>query len=357
MNGRGGIKIRSAALRILGLPVAVILAASACAVDESGGDANGDSSGTATVEALMYEDQIYRLPVAVAETEQFFGERGITVENVSMPSNLTTSQALDATGADIAQLTVATYAQGFQELDDELVFFCGSLSTTGMSLMALPDSGHPSVDSGASLEDVLKSLEGKTVGILTPTGSALHEMFVKDLQNHDVDVDSMTFVNVGASGQITRAALNNNSVDVIQTGAPLTEDLITEAEAEELVYMPDFSDSTFGQVYGAAWVANRDWIQANEDSARAFCEGFGEAVTYIEDSTNRETVIDIYQDDAQYLTREAADLVIQNATDRGVYTTEIPEDAFRNSVDILLDLGVIAPEPLPVYSEQVITDK
>jgi NitT/TauT family transport system substrate-binding protein len=91
----------------------------------------------------------------------------------------------------------------------------------GKLYFAKNGSDLPSTSQGATWQQVMKSLDGKTIRIQTPVGSGLQLIFAEALR--EAGVTNVTYVNLGGGNDVTLAALNNGSVDVAQVNPTGTQ--------------------------------------------------------------------------------------------------------------------------------------
>lgn len=309
----------------------------ACAGDDAAG---GGDSELATMKVMMFPSVAYRLPVVVADQKGIFEDHGVRIEVVPQPNNLQGIQALEATSSQAGQMSATTLAQGFQA-GSKVKFFCGGLPHVMSSMVAPAGSKLPSVEDGASVDEVLKSFEGKKVGVQTPVGTGFQMLLAAALKEAGVDVDKVTWINVGGSNQVTQAALQNGSVDVAQTSPPGTQTLVENGIAEQLVYMPEESE-IYRDLYGSGWAGPADWLEENPDTAKAFCDATAEALDYINDPANKDEVLAISMKDTGVTDKAVAEAVLD--TYKG-YSADLPIDGLDATFEKYAELGIVKPKP------------
>ena len=318
----------------------VLLAATGCG---STADAGG---GKETLRVMMFPSQAYRLPVMIAEQEGMFEERGIELEITEQPANLQGMQGLEATESDIGLLTVGTIGQGWQA-GEEGAFFCGGIDVLQTTLMAAPDSDLPSIDDGASWEEVLRSLEGLEIGIQTPVGSGLQRVFAGALE--EVGIEDVTYVNLGGSSSAAIAALANNSVDVAHFTPTGTQHVLDTESGKPLLYMSE-GPSTYRDYYGSGWVGSMDFLEGRPELAEEFCEVMDESLDFIREPDNRETTLELLAEDTG-VTDSVAELVLDQGYEE--FSTELDQDRLDTTFAAYVDLGILEPEPEPTYDALV----
>ncbi|HLU98567.1 MAG TPA: ABC transporter substrate-binding protein [Thermobifida alba] len=333
-------RVRAASAAVLTL----CLAATACGGQEA--DRSADA-GTEHVRVMMFPSQAYRLPVVIAEQEGMFEERGIELEIVEQPTNLQGMQGLEATESDVGQVSVTTLVQGWQA-GNEGVFFCGGIDVIQTTLMAAPDSDLPSTEDGATWQEVLQALEGKKIGIQTPVGSGVQLLFAEALA--EAGVEDVTYVNVGAGSTTALAALENNSVDVIQINPTGTQYALDAGSGKPLVYLPD-GPRAYRDLYGSGWVAPTEFVEERPETAAAFCDAVDEALGFIRDDANAQTTVSALAADTG-VSPQVAELVLEQVYDD--FSTELDEETLTRTFDTYVELGIAEADPEPTFDSLVV---
>lgn len=335
--------------------VALLVLTAACggnSSDSSEGstDSSSEKQKTEKVRVMMFPGQAYRLPIKLAEQEGYFEDRGITIEAVDQPSGIQGMQGLEATHAQVGHLSISTVGQGWQAGTDA-AYFCGGIDVTQTTLMAAPGTDLPSTEDGASWQEVLKSLEGKKIGIQTPVGSGLQLLFAEALR--EAGVKNVTYVNLGGTNTTTSAALGNGSVDVAQVNPPATQVMLSKKEGKPLAYLPQ-GPSAYQDYYGSALVAPRKWLEEKPETAAAFCEAVQKGLDFIADPGNAEASQTMLEKDTG-VPSDAAKLVVEQAYDD--FSTELSEDVISKTLEAYVKLGILKADPAPTYESLVVVPK
>ncbi|MGX4694861.1 ABC transporter substrate-binding protein [Streptomyces sp. JNUCC 63] len=337
------------ALASAGLLAAVTVAA--CGDDSGGGTkASSEGGGEETVRVMMYPAQSYRLPVKIAEQEGYFKDRGIKLDVTEQPANLQGMQGLEATKSDVGIVTVGTLGQGWQA-GSKGAFFCGGINVLQTTLMAPKGSKLPSTKEGASWQEVLKSLEGKKVGIQTPVGSGLQLIFAAALK--EAGVKNVTYVNLGGGSSAAIASLGNGSVDVAQVNPTGKQFIENAGSGKELIYMPE-GPSAYRDYYGSAWVAPTRFLTERPKVAKAFCDAIDEALTYIKDPANAKASEDMLVKDAG-VTPPVAKLTVEQTY--GDFNTKMNKARLETTFDAYVKLGILKAQPDPTWDSLVVEPK
>lgn len=301
------------------------------------------------VQAMTFPGQAYRGPIMIADEQGFFAERGIEVETVPQPANVSGIQGLQATGSNVGYFSVPTLTQAVQAGTD-VVFICGGISVYEPSLMAKADSDLPSVDEGATAEEVFAALaevEDLKIGVQTPIGSGLQLFSTQAFENHGIE--GATYITTGTQGPIILAALDNGDVDVAMVSPTATQQMVVDGTVRRLMYMPEVVPEL--QLYGSAIGAERAWVEENPELARGYCDAIAEATAFILDPANAEVVDPILMADSG-ISEEVVALVKEESYPE--YSIDIPEDVYNETVQVYIDLGVMEPEPAIDYAATVL---
>jgi len=326
-----------------------LLAGGLAACGSSGGSsASGNSKAPTTVSVMAYPGQSYRLPFLAAEKEGFFKDHGISFKFVSQPNNLTGTQGMAATKAEVGYLSTTTEVQGSQA-GQTYPFFCGGIKVLQTTLIADTKSKLPSMADGASWQDVLRALKGKKIGIQTPVGSGLQILFAAALKEAGLGPNDVTYVNLGGTPTTVEAALKNGSVDVAQINPPGTQLLQTKKYGKQLIYMPDGPD-VYKTYYGSGMVGNPTWLKDHPDTAKAFCDAYAEGLKWVQDSANTEEAATMLSKDTG-VEADAAKLVVTDTF--GDFSAELDDATMQKTFDAYVDLGIAKAEPKPKTDDLV----
>jgi ABC-type nitrate/sulfonate/bicarbonate transport system substrate-binding protein len=332
----------------------MLAAASATGCGSGGGDdvANAGSAkgGPETVRVMMFPAQSYRLPVLFAEQKGLFAKRGIKLEITEQPANLQGMQGLSATHSDIGIVTVGTLGQGWQA-GNKGAFFCGGIKVLQTTLMAPPDSDLPSTEDGADWRTVLKSLEGKKVGIQTPVGSGLQLIFAEALK--EAGVEDVTYVNLGGGSSAAIAALKKGSVDAAQVNPTGTQFIKNGKSAKSLLYMPE-GPKAYKDYYGSGWVGSDAFLKEHPDTAKAFCEVIDESLKTIKSGADRTTALDLLMKDTG-VSKPVGELVLDDAYND--FATALDQSTLTKTFDAYVRLGILKEQPKPTWESLVTVPK
>ena len=332
--------------RIVAGSIAATLSLSALAA--CGDDANGSSDGTQEIQLMMFPGVAYRLPVLIAEQEGYFKDAGISIKEIAQPGNIPGIQGLVSTRSDVGQFAVATTAQAKQAGED-VKFFCGLLPEVQSSIVANADSDLPSVDDGATWEDVLKALDGSKFGVQVPVGAGFQLLTAAAFS--EVGVKDLTYINVGGSNTTTGPALDNGDVEAAIASPPGTQFLTADGKHKVLAYLPD-GPNAYNEWYGSGWGATTAWIDENPELAEGFCSAVQKGIDYVKDPANKDDVKQVLMKDTG-IPENIADLVLPTYD---VYSTALPKETFDATLEGYVDAGIVTDEPAVTY-DTLVDDK
>lgn len=336
--------------RIAGAMLTVTLLAgglAACGSDDA--EADSSSDGPVELTLMAYPGQSYRLPLLAADKEGFFEDHGVSLKFVDQPNNLTGTQGMAATKANFGFLSTTTAVQGFQA-GQTYPFVCGGIAVLQTTLIADTDSDLPSTDDGASWQEVLQALKGKTIGIQTPVGSGLQILFSAALEEAGLSEDDVTLVNLGGTPTTVQAALQKGSVDVAQINPPGTQLLETQGYGKPLIYMPE-GPEIYANNWGSGLVVDPAWFEDNKETVGDFCEAYQEGLAWVQDEGNADAAASLLAADSG-VPEDAAKLVVTDTF--GDFVGEMDEDAMQATFDQFVDLGIAQPDPAPTTEDLVV---
>lgn len=311
----------------------LLFGASACGSGSSGKGANGLTE----VQVMEFPGQSYRVPIQIAEEQGYFKDEGIKFKSIPQPNNLQGMQAMQSTHSQVGVLSTATLTQGWQESKYGQAF-CGNIDRLQTTLVALPDSTLPSVQDGASPEEALKALSGKKIGVQTPVGSGLQILFAAALEK--AGVKNVQYVNIGGGNNITIGALKSHSIDVAQANPPGTQQMVSNKDVKELLYMPDASP-IYAETYGSMFVAPTDWLKAHPDAADGFCSAIKKSLDYMRDKSNEKDVLSVIEKETG-TTPDVAKEILPTFEN---YSVDLGTDKLQKTFDLFTQLGINKPEP------------
>lgn len=329
--------------------LSALVGATAVAVSLAACGSSDSSASTGSMQVMMFPSVAYRLPVIVAQEKGFFEDQGVEINIIAQPNNLQGVQALEATKSQAGMMSTSTFAQGVQA-GSQVQAFCGGLDVTQTSIVAPADSTLPSVQDGATPEEVLSAIQGLKVGAQTPVGSGFQMMLEEALT--EGGASNVTWVNIGGSNSVTQASLQNGSVDVAQSSPSGTQQLVETGVAKELIYLPDSSE-LYGQMYGSPWVGPTAWLNENPETAKGFCDGTAAGLAFIQDPANHDEVLRISMKDSGISDEKVAEAVLE--TYKQGYSADLSPEVIQQTFDRFIELGIVNPEPPLNASELVNT--
>ncbi|GAA1916473.1 ABC transporter substrate-binding protein [Nocardioides hwasunensis] len=325
MNRRVAMSALSAA--------ATALLLSACS--SGGSDAAEASDGTITV--ANFAGAGTTLPDQLAASEGFFEEQGITADFVQVTSAGTQLAGLVSGSIDVLQYTVSQ-VMAAQQQGQDVRLFCGGVSKAWNVVMVKDDSPIETVDP-ADWREGFKALEGTTFG-LDSLGGGQEAYFRSLAAEAGADIDSINLVAVGTVGEAA-ATLSSGRVDAI-FGYPFVQQ--SEVAAGNARVAIDIVNSGEQLPYHTGYFASAEWLDANADLARGFCEAIGEADTFMADPANLDTVVSFLADDFG-LDRAVAEQFAGPDGVTPIYSPELDCTAIDLSAEQAESADLVAADP------------
>ena len=328
-----------------------VVAATSLSLAACGGDdaPSASAGGTTEVQLMTFPGVAYRLPVLVAEQKGYFKDEGVSIKHIAQPNNLPGVQALFSTKSHVGQFAVATAAQAAQA-GQKVKLFCGHVGEVQSSVVANVDSNLPSVEDGATWQEVLKAVEGKKFGVQVPVGAGFQLLTAAAFA--EAGVKDVTYVNVGGSNATTGPALDNGDVEAAIASPPGTQFLEDGGKQKVLAYLPE-GPAAYKDWYGSAWGAPATWLDAEPEAAQGFCRAMQKGIDYVKDPANAAEVEAMLSKDTGVPANIAKEVV---GGQYEPYATELPKDTLVTTLEGYVDAGILKADP-PVTYESLVNDK
>lgn len=275
--------------------IAVALVVSACAsstgaskssesqpagTTAEGSQPGSDSAGDGVTVRVASNSNIGVLPVWVAMDTGIFDKYGISVD-YTLVDNVGTLPPAVGKSFDIAFITtsggIAANAQGIP-ITEVSGAYDDTVDNPNSFVMVKKDSPIKS----------LADLKGKTVGVLTLTGT-LHYATLKLLDDAGVDPSTVNFINVDGPQQA--AQLEAGRVDAVETLAPFSDQINAAGGTSLGVPFQALAD-TVSVIW---WGSTPEWAKANADVIANYRKALDEAITSIKnDDAQARTILQKY---------------------------------------------------------------
>lgn len=331
------------------MSTAALLGLSLVACGSSSGDTGDTSDGSAAkVNVSITPGGIWGIPLAAAAQEGYFSDANLDVTVSPAPSGMGHNQLL-ASGVEDFGPSSPSQALAAVQQGQDAVTSCGGSGPVPTSIVAPKGSSLPSSATGASAEDVLKSLRGKTLGMPAAAGTGTSNLMVNTLASFGLNDGDYTLVNIG-SGSTAQAALIAGQVDAAMVVTPTSETLVAKGDAVELAELsgelPNY------QLLGAFWQSRRTWVEANPETAASFCAAMDKAYGYMNDPANAEAVNKLILDAVgKDVPDDAVDRIRENFS---VLDAAISPEDFQRTVDALTAVNVLQPAPAVTYDQAIL---
>lgn len=330
---------RNTGRRVAGL-VCALAASLALATGCAGGGTSG-SDGAMHLNVGQISDSVAFFPLYVAETEGYFEDEGLTLgDRPRLGTGAKLAAALESGSIDLAA-GVMTDAFNLAEQRDDTRVVSALVNSYYVDVIVGSDTDVAPAD--ASLEEKIRSLEGKNIGITGP-GSGT-EALVTYLFN-SVGLDASTdaqLVNLGAQVPSAVGALKSGRVDALSFFQPVGQ--IVEGQDLGSIYLspargdiPDMANMVHGVVF------TRESLVEDKQEA---VEAFNRAIARAEETINGDPakVLELfsgYQSGAEESTIEALIPVLQEEIPE---SPDFSQDSYQKSVSFHEETGLITDPP------------
>ena len=308
----------------------------------------GDS--TAEDEPLnvgQISDSIAFFPLYVAEENGYFSDEEVTLgERPRLQTGSRLAAALTSDSIDVAA-GVATDAFNLAE-NDPNALVTGTL-VTEYYVDVVVGSDFDGAEQDASIEEKVRSLEGKTIGITGP-GSGTEALLIYLFNEVGLDANSdATLVNLDASPSSAIGALENGQIDAFSFFQPAGQMAETSGTGE-IYISPQRGDvpSMEEQFHGALF-STQTALEEKPEQIEAFNRAIDSALEFIEnDPEEAGSMLGDYLEGADSETVEA---LVEIIPEEMATSTSIDRDAYDKALNFHLESGLIESE-LP-YEEFV----
>ncbi|HSV53110.1 MAG TPA: ABC transporter substrate-binding protein [Burkholderiaceae bacterium] len=209
------------------------------------------------------------VPVFIAKDEAFFKKRGLDVTSQITPSGAVAAQGIQADSIQIGAISVTTLLQGNDSGLDLVVVAGGAIASR-------TDKNYGIVAKAGSGIEKPEDLAGKRIAV-PGLNNFFHVLARQWLTNKGVDYRKVTFVE-GAFPQLADIMKAGN-VSAIITTEPFLSRTVGSGVGEKVFHIAaDLPDGLPPFVY----VAKREWVAKNAQTARAFKEAIAEAIAFAE---------------------------------------------------------------------------
>lgn len=310
---------------------------------------SGDSSAPGTVTVLGFPNQVQDLLLTVGQDEGFFDKAGITVDTADYPTSLEPGQAVKATKSDVLQMTAGSLMSSWQNGGD-MRFFCGLQPSIPNKIMAVPSSGLPSMEKGASWEEVLQSLAGKKIGFPQPEGTGWWKVFVAAMGEAGVAEKDVVTINVGTNTSSIQQLLESGQIDAAVVSSTGTQVLEESGKAKTLMPFQE-GPPVYTELFGAGYAAPIAELEKRPEDFKAFCDAITEALDFARDPANVPAAA-AKLSEMQGIPPAAADAVLAEVYP--MFNVELPADRVQRTIDYYAKNGVIEPSPVPTVADLVV---
>lgn len=300
--------------RLATAAVAGLLTLTAVGCAAGPGDANND--GDPRTLRIAHNSNAAALPVQVAIAEGIFEKHNLKVEFTKV-ENIGTLPGALGSSFDIALSVPTTVIAAAQQ----------GIPVTQVSGATIDVEDNPTgfvIGSKKSGVTDIKHLAGKTLGVLTETGTT-HIATKAWLKQEGVDPASVKIVQVDGPAQADQLAAGR--IDAVETVMPFATNVLRD---EDAVNLGDPYLKLAPELSATLWVAKQDFAAANADVLEDFRAALDEAQEFItgNDPEAREVLKDY---------TGLPDAAIESAV-LPTYTTEIRPDDLKIWLQAMKDV-------------------
>ncbi|WMY79943.1 ABC transporter substrate-binding protein [Citricoccus sp. I39-566] len=268
LGRRGFLKLSAATGGVIALGFTA-----GCGQSGANGNGNGGYSGDVAITGLA--SLIHSAPFFIAQSEGYYEEEGLILENIQFPGGLDTVRGIDSGIGFGTSSTLPVFIAAESGMDVRI--FGNVYTAASVDFIALPDSPINTI------EDV----RGKTIAVSTPGSNSTYfaERTLREaglMPGTDVQL-----VSVGSAAD-SWTQVSQGVVDVAWTASPLSEQIASDAGGKVIWrsrdYVTDWSDTCL--------VATGAFIDENAEALRGWGRALQRAMDMI--SNDVEAAAEVY---------------------------------------------------------------
>jgi NitT/TauT family transport system substrate-binding protein len=330
---------------VAGLALASLLSLAAC-----GGDSGADS-GTAdgTVTMAIQGSSRSNVPFLIADQEGFFKDHGINFETVPIEGGGGPVVAAVASGSVDVILQAPNVVGSANQQGQDLRYFCGNSSLHSWTILSQPGSGITAFEDSGDWVEVVKSLEGKTVGI-PGRGASLEASLYGLIDEAGVDREAIEFRAIGF-GDPARVAFEAGQVDAMIGYPFLSSQMVRSGKAELALDLASNGPESFRDLFVDGFAASAKWLEGNPEVAEDFCAALADSEAYIADAANHDALAQLLRSDFALEDEQVIEDAIAGLS---ILKAELPEQNITAAIDFAVATGQIQSDP-PVTFDNLVS--
>lgn len=268
---------------------AIVVAGCGSSGSGSSGDrAGGSQDGTAPISFSVADstNSIAFFPIDIASKEGFFTKQGLNVGSIPVLGGDSKVAAALGSGSIDAGGGVVTDYFNLQKVGLDSTIVAALVNTFYVDIIT--GTNFP-VPASAPLQDKIRALKGKTIGVPAPQGGG--EAFLDYLfRQVGMTTQDITLVNLGGSGLGAVAALKTHRVDALDFPQPVAQEVVSQ-KAGSIFISPARGDipALRGQTHGAVIALTKD-INAKPQAFKRFVKAIADAEAFIHDPRDKGAV-------------------------------------------------------------------
>jgi NitT/TauT family transport system substrate-binding protein len=293
------------------------------------------------------------LPVYVADSQGFFEEEGLQVEQVVTQGGGPDLQALLAGDAEFnagaGTYQINALREG-QDVRNVFNYMNRSIVNVALSTKAAEEAG---VTPESSLDEKIEALEGLTLGVTRPgslTDATARFLVRQAGMDPDADVE---IVGVGGGGPLL-AALQQGQVDAIVISSPIAETAVAQGEAIMLINNAQGAVEAIDPFMMENIYVRPDFAEQNPNTVAAFVRAVSRATEWSASATPEE-VADAVSEAFGGLERDVLVESLRNVLETLNTEGELSQEAVENTLEVLAEEEIDASRVLGTFTDRFLS--
>jgi len=306
------------------------------------GDGDDSSSGKPGLQKVTVIESLLSLgyvPLYLAISHGFFEDHGLEVELVEATGGSTAGTALISGDAQFAGMSI-TNAVASTGQGKPLVAFAEMQAQISVPVVVSTKLWESSgLTDSSPLEDKIKLLQGKQLGVISPTGQNA-QVFNYLFNAHKIDP-------AGAQQNVLKTpaamvnALQHGQVDALNVAPPYPQQMVAGGYGHILINLTMGEDPTINGADSDGVVTTPEYIKEHPETVQAFYDAMADSGEYLIDHP-KEAADEVYAKYFSQTERTSFDAGFQAQIDGGVWSKNptMTQQGMQRLIDFLKGAGV-----------------
>ncbi|WP_432824612.1 ABC transporter substrate-binding protein [Dactylosporangium sp. CA-092794] len=307
--------------------------------DDGGGKSSGGLTKVTVIESLL---SLGYVPLYLGISHGFFKNHGLDVNLIDATGGSTAGTALLSGDAQFAGISI-TNAVASAGQGKPLVAFAEMQAQISVPVVVSTKLWQSSgLTDSSPLEDKIKLLRGKQLGVISPTGQNA-QVFNYLFKAHNIDPGGAQ-QNVLKTPAAMVSALQHGQVDALNVAPPYPQQMVDGGFGHILINLTKGEDPTINGADSDGIVTTPQYIKDHPDLVQAFYDAMVDSDVYLIDHPT-EAADEVYKKYFSQTDRKSFDEGFQAQIDGGVWSKDpaMTQQGMERLIGFLKGAGVEVP--------------